>query len=277
MRLTNFVGSIILIAFSTTLFAGSSIFTMSDTKGDAASNISGTLQSADLDLVTLSAKSSGDSTVFKATFAKPIEIPDNRVISQSGATLQSFAPNGFYTFNLDVYVNTNRSIKEFNGSQEGPAFGWDKVICLNPRPHAAQMALQEEMKRLALKEVIARKGSYTSADEKEVEHRVKRQIREHIYFPTLIRVHGSTIEFTVPDSFLGQEAETGWKYAAGVTRSAVLDYINQAGNKSQATLQAEYNDVLKLPSLIVQENLLLQAPTTYVDLIVPAEFQKENK
>jgi hypothetical protein len=265
-----------MILLSSTVFAGSSIFTISDIEGDATSNNDGTIETVNLDLVSLSAESRGNATVFKATFAKPIEAPDNRVISQSGATLQSFAPNGFYTFNLDVYINRNGGgdVNDLNG---GSPFAWEKVICLNPRPHAAKMTLREEMKRRALQEVIAKNGSYTSADEQEVQQRIKAQIDEHIYFPTLIRVHGSTIEFTVPHSFLDQTADSNWNYAAGVTRSAVADYINQTKSRPQASLQAEYNDVMKLPSLLVQENLLMQPREAYVDLIVSADLQTENK
>jgi hypothetical protein len=131
-----------MILFSSIVFAGSPIFTISDTEGDATLNIGGTIGSVDLDLLSLSAESRGNATVFKATFATSIETPDDRVISQSGATLQSFAPNGFYTFNIDVYINRNTA-GNVNDSNNSSLFAWEKVICLNPRPHAAQMALQE--------------------------------------------------------------------------------------------------------------------------------------
>jgi hypothetical protein len=256
------------------VFGDAPIFTITDSKGDALS-IANNVAQNDLDIVSLSAESRNERTIFKATFAQPIEIPDQRVISQSGATLESTATNGFYTFNLDVYIDTDGKMNDVGRKGMRPELAWEKVICVNPRPHFARITLQEEMKRIGLNEIVSRKGHYTAADEKEVDKKVNQQIQEHIYFPTLISVHGATIEFIVPNSFLHGNAESQWTYAAGVTSSALLDYINQTVSKT--SLMTEYNDVLNLPSFIVQENLLKQNRTTYVDMILPDESEGRNK
>jgi hypothetical protein len=275
MRLTKFFSMVMLLGLNNMVFGGSPVFTITDSKDDALSITNNTVAQSDLDLVSLSAETRNEKTTFKATFAKPIDVPDQRVISQSGATLESIATNGFYTFNLDVYIDTNGRMNDVSRKGIKPEFAWEKVICVNPRPNYARMALQEEMKRLALNEIISQKGHYTAADEKEVDKKVKQQIEEQIYFPTLISVHGSTLEFVVPNSFFQADAESQWTYAAGVTASALLNYINQTG--SSTTLAAEYNDVLNLPSLMVEENLLKQTRTAYVDMILPPESEGRDK
>ncbi len=272
-----------LLCLNGIVFADGVVFTVSDPKWDDDTkitiydSIANEIQPGDLDLVSLSAESHGDTTIFKATFAKPIKAPDSRVISQAGTTLKSYAPNGFYTFNLDIYVDTDGipgsgktgSLPGRN-AQIHPEFAWEKVICLNPRPQQGRLALQDEMRRIALNEFLVREGRLSREDVTEVEMRVKSETEQDIYFPTLIHVHGATVQFSVPNSFFEREPEREWGYAAGVTISSVVERINHAGARSLRNPAAGPSDVLQLPSLTVQENLTLQSrEPAYVDLILP--------
>jgi hypothetical protein len=299
MKIKNWKNIVLLIAmavlFSMPLISNGSnlsgilfgennmIFTLTDPKGDDSSKvtdeyaIANEIQQGELDLVSLSAKSHVGETIFEATFAESIKAPDSRVISQAGTTLESYAPNGFYTFNLDTYIDTDgipgsgkTSRLPGRDAQIDPEFTWEKVVCLNPRPHYGRVALEDEMIRSALNKVLAQKGSLSSEDVKEIEKSVKSDIQQNVYFPSLIWVHGRTVQFSVPDSFFHGKAQREWGYAAGVTISAVVDYIHHAAARSMTRPTAVLSDVVQLPSLVVEQNLPIQRQeSAYVDLLMP--------
>jgi hypothetical protein len=211
-------------------------------------SVSREIQVGTHDIVSLSARTHGDETIFEISFAEPIKTPDERVISQSGTTLKSYAPNGFYTFNLDLYVDIDRLDKsgrtsELVGgnSQFAPEFGWEKVICLNPQPNYARLMLEQEMKQLALEKIAAQKGRVTSEDKKEVEKTVKLEMQNEIYFPTLVRVHGKTVRFLVPNSFFGGTAAHNWNYSAAITNSKLLEVVTNSGKLSVTTASFQFN------------------------------------
>src|SRR5262245_52811421 len=121
-------------------------------------------ETQDHELILVSAKSHDDATIFEVTFAKPVKVPDDRVISQAGTTLRSYAPNGFYTFNLDIYIDTDRikgsgktSSLPGRNVQINPESAWEKIICLSPQPNYARLMLEQEMKQVALEKVAAQK------------------------------------------------------------------------------------------------------------------------
>ena len=61
-----------------------------------------------LDLLSLRAFADSGGTRFEATFARPIAVPWRRTVDAAGTTLADQARLGFYTFNLDVYVDQDR-------------------------------------------------------------------------------------------------------------------------------------------------------------------------
>ena len=93
---------------------GQPIFTLTDPKGDDHGD--GTLQyplrtdmqPGDLDLVTFSAFAQSGGTVFEATFARSVRVRRAAPIDPVGNTLDKIAKLGFYEFNIDVYIDTDR-------------------------------------------------------------------------------------------------------------------------------------------------------------------------
>ncbi|MCI0413477.1 hypothetical protein L0222_11860 [bacterium] len=279
--------SVFVVLFFLTGFlqADNIIFTLADPIGDDNSEftdhylIANEIQPDDLDLVSLSAKSHRDGTIFEATFARPIKTPDSRAINEAGTTLQSYASNGFYTFNLDIYIDTDHvpgsgktvSLPGRNALISA-TYGWEKAICLKPRPHYARQVLEDQMKHVALSEILARKGTLQPEDVTKVEGQVKSEIQNDTYFPTIVSVRGAKVQFFVPDSFFQGKAKAEWKYAVGVTISNVVERIHHAGARSLINPAAESSVVLPVPGLSIQEGLFTERPeSAYVDMILPVE------
>jgi hypothetical protein len=210
------------------------IFTLSDPKGDDDGD--GTLQyplrpemqPGDLDLVKLSASSQSGGTLFEATFARPVRAPERRTIDSVGTTLDKIAKLGFYTFSIDLYVDTDRipgsgSTQTFPGRRAAiaPANAWEKAVCLTPRPYDAQDMLKAIYVRDAKMELKRRQGSVTSADMEGVSASVAQEVASSVFFPTVVSVTGRSIRFFVPDAFLGGSARDTWSYVVAVTGADV--------------------------------------------------------
>lgn len=235
------------------LFGENFLFKLSDLKGIDSSkmideySVFNQIQPEEHEIISLSAKSQGAATIFEVTFATPVEVPDDRIISQSGATLKSYASSGFYTFNLDIYIDTDQitgsgktnSLPGRN-AQISPELAWEKVICLSPQPNYARLILQQEMKSSVLKKVFEQKGRVSPEDLRDVEKQLNSTIENEIYFPTLIRVHGATIEFSVPDSFFNGKAKPDWRYSAAVSNSNLLEIVTNSGKLPATTSSYEF-------------------------------------
>ncbi len=134
---------------------GRLIFSLTDPKGDDYGDgtvmypLRTDMQPGDLDLVTFSAYAQSGGTVFEATFARSVRAPARRTIDQVGTTLDKIAKLGFYEFNIDVYIDTDRipgsgSTATLPGRRAAiaAANAWEKAICLTPRPYDAQQMLK---------------------------------------------------------------------------------------------------------------------------------------
>jgi len=209
---------------------GQPIFTFTDPKGDDYGD--GTLQyplrtdmqPGDLDLVKLSAFAQAGGTVFEATFARPVRAPERRPIDPLGTTLDKIAKLGFYTFNIDVYIDTDRilgsgSTQTLPGRRASfaPGNAWEKAICLTPRPYDAQDMLKAIYVCEGKLELKRRQGSVTSADVDGISAGVARDVASSVFFPTVVSVTGRSIRFFVPDVFLGGPAKDTWSYVVGVS------------------------------------------------------------
>jgi hypothetical protein len=122
--------------------------------------------------------------------------------------LSVFARRGFYAFNLDVYVDTDRVAGSGNTvSLPGrratidPAHAWEKVIVLTPRPE-----LMERMLSDALQEA----SPATAAD-------IEATTQASVFFATDIRVRGRTVSFIVPSTFLDAQTLARSSITAMVT------------------------------------------------------------
>jgi hypothetical protein len=213
---------------------GQPIFTLSDPKGDDHGD--GTLQyplrtdmqPGDLDLVKLSAFAQSGGTVFEATFARSVRAPARRTIDEVGTTLDKIAKLGFYTLNIDVYVDTDRiagsgSTQTLPGRRAAiaPENAWEKAICLTPRPYDARDMLKAIYVRDARVELKRRQGSVTSADMDGVSASVAQDVASSVFFPTVVSVTGRSIRFFVPDAFLGEPVKDTWSFVVAVTGADV--------------------------------------------------------
>jgi hypothetical protein len=176
----------------------------------------------ELDLVALRAFRERGGVVFEAVFARPVRPPDGRTVSSTGASLAEVAPLGFYTFNLDVYVDVDR-IPGSGRTEALPgrklafdgAGAWDKVIALTPRPSEARSLLRGLWAREAKRALAGKPRS--GREEEALEQRASDEVDRSVFFPTRVRVAGSSVRFFVPDSFFPGGAGAELAYAAVVT------------------------------------------------------------
>src|SRR5512136_643017 len=177
------------------------IFVLADPKGDDHGD--GTLmyplrtdmQPGDLDLVKLSAFAQPGGTVFEATFARSVRVPPRRTIDPVGNTLDKIAKLGFYEFNIDIYIDTDRipgsgSTQTLPGRRAtiAPANAWEKAICLAPRPYDSQDMLKAIYVREAKMELKRRQGSVTSADMDGLSASVGREVASSVFFPAVVSI-----------------------------------------------------------------------------------------
>lgn len=210
--------------------AGEAIFTLEDRHGDdyGAGGLiypnREDLRRGDLDLVSFSASRRDEGTWFRVEFARSIRDPRGVVTQVGQRPMQNLARHGFYTFNVDVYVDTDRvagSGKTDSIPGRGVAidrqFAWERAIVLSPRPEVAQSMLENQLLQQAEEEMRARDGRVSKGRFEHRAGRIKAEIDALYAFPSRISVGGRAVEFFVPDSFLGGPASRAWGYTVVVT------------------------------------------------------------
>lgn len=228
----------LLAAFlvATPLFAGDAIFTLSDPRGDDYGTgtlkypMSSDFQQGDLDLLSVRASRVEGGTQFEAKFARPIRQPERRTIDGVGTQLNDLAKLGFYTFNLDIYVDTDgvagsgsTTTLPGRGVMIDPSTAWEKVISLTPDP----MRARSELKRIVVRDERRRgeaEGRKVVADETRTE--LQSSVDDFVFFPTQVRVTGNTVSFYVPASFLG-DPQKEWSYIVAVSGADVAQRLDQ--------------------------------------------------
>ncbi|HEY6572922.1 MAG TPA: glucodextranase DOMON-like domain-containing protein, partial [Candidatus Eisenbacteria bacterium] len=144
------------IAAAPAIAAPTALFTLDDPRGDDHGDgtlvypLRNDLAPGDLDLVSLSARAEKDGTLFEATFARPIRVPGREPIDAGGMALDRLARFGFYTFNLDLYIDTDgvpgsglRAMLPGRRAEIDSSSAWERAICLTPRPYQAIEALRD--------------------------------------------------------------------------------------------------------------------------------------
>lgn len=184
-----------------------------------------------LDLVSFSARREKDGTSFEVTFARPVVRTERVPLDDGGTLMTDVMRLGFYTFNVDVYVDTNRLPGVGNtGTLPGrnaeiePADAWEKAICLTPLPGPAETLLRRSLTNQLRKEAPAGRSSRGRSRENEkagIRDEVTRQLADSVFFPTRVEVLGRRVRFFVPDSFLGGPAKAEWGYVVAVSGSDV--------------------------------------------------------
>jgi hypothetical protein len=209
---------------------GSPLFSLEDPRGDDHGDgelrypLRDDMGPGAMDLLSFRAWPESGGTRFEATFARPIPVPQRRTVDAAGTTLVDQARFGFYTFNLDVYVDQDR--QEGSGRTDtlpgrnlslAPGSAWERAIVLTPRPFEARDVLRKLWRDAAVAEAQKQQGSVSESAVRALEAQVEQRMEALVFFPTRVRVFGPTVSFFVPDSFLGGQAQPAWGYAVAVT------------------------------------------------------------
>lgn len=165
----------------------------------------------DLDLRRLRAFAEPGGLRFEATFANPVRHPSSvRGTGPGLDDLSLFARRGFYAFNLDLYLDTDRvpgsgvlATLPGRGARLHAAHAWDKAIVLTPRPELMRRQLLDALAD-ASTDVAGRSAAEAA-------------LNQSVHFATDVRVRGNTVSFTVPRSFIDPSTLTGASLTALVT------------------------------------------------------------
>jgi len=215
------------------------IFKLEDPRGDDHGDGSlrypmrDDLHVGDLDLISLTALPDPEGTLFEAVFARTITPADRQIIDQLGGELKDICRFGFYTFNLDIYIDTDRisgsghtAMLPGRKADVDPANAWEKVVCLTPRPFEARDALRHIMESEARKDMKKRLGRIEDEEMAKIKSEINRDLTINVFFPTRITVTGPRIRFLVPAGVLGGSANPSWGYVVAITGA---DYKQRFG------------------------------------------------
>jgi len=196
------------------------------------------MQKGDLDLVSFEAEERGDGIWFTVEMGQPIRDPRGRVTELGQTPIERLARHGFYTFNVDVYVDTDRiagagetEAVPGRGVTVDRTYAWEKAIVLTPRPDIARTMLQIDFDQQYEAELRAEKGRTSKEDLAAVAGRSEQRVSDLYFFPDRIRVLGRRIEFMVPKEFLGGAPAPTWAYTVIVTGAD----LEQTGRPGQIT------------------------------------------
>ena len=185
----------------------------------------------DLDLRSLRVFADGSNLRFEATFLNPIRDPATVRGSGLGSEdLSVFARRGFYAFNIDIYLDTDRVAGSGNTvtlpgrrATFDPAHGWEKAIVLTPRPELMARQLANALQQVA----------------KAAPGDVAASIAQSVFFATEVKVRGRTVSFMVPTSFVDAQTLAGASLTALVTLSkpSVEAELSLLGNNPKNSLE----------------------------------------
>ncbi len=222
---------LLIFALTATSVSSKEIFVLDDPRGDdfGAGDLvypnDGWIEIGSLDLVSFRAYDGNDGTWFRARLARPIASPKGLSTYLGKEPLTSLARHGFYTFNIDVYIDQDRvsgsgRIDTLPGRQVdiAAANAWEKAVVLSPRPEVARAYYKVHLEKQAEDALRNEFGKVTKEQLQVSEEQVEADLEQNFLFPTKIRIRGSReIEFFVPDSFLGGQASPDWGYSVLVT------------------------------------------------------------
>lgn len=271
------------------------IFDLTDPRGDDHGD--GTMiypsrtdfTSGELDLTRLTARQVSGGTLFEATFARPIRSPGELVIDSLGTQLSNVARHGFYNFNIDIYIDTDR---EFGSGAVAMMPGreaeirvddsWDRAIIVTPMPHEARGSLTRQIVSAMSKEA---EYQYEATGEpfaqREVRQSVGGDMADRVFFPTRINVRGRRISFFVPSSFLRGPAQSDWSYVVAVSGADLIQRFDLSARVGLATSTRDRLMIVPVSSGAwasrfgtARTDTELQPPL--VDIMVPEGFTQEG-
>ena len=234
-RLSPLAAALLLAVLAAPPVFGKALFTLNDPRGDDHGDgnyiypLNEELDPGDLDLLTFSANPARGGTWFEVTFAKPIRSPDAEVVDDLGTSLKSIARFGFYTFNVDIYIDTDRqpgsgALATLPGryANVDRSTAWERAVILTPRPNEVRGELKRLLMRKLNQELKDEKSTLDTDTASELRGQIPEDVDSRIFFPNQIRVRGNKVTFFVPDSFLGGPAKDTWSYVVAVSGANVL-------------------------------------------------------
>ncbi|MEW5756973.1 MAG: glucodextranase DOMON-like domain-containing protein [Pseudomonadota bacterium] len=194
----------------------------------------------DLDLVSFAAEPATDGVWFEASFANPIRSPRGRVVGLGPEPVDRYARLGFYTFNLDIYIDQDGIVGSGNtatvpGRQAAvdTRYAWEKAVILTPRPTEARTLLEGYFERTLEEQKRAVEGRVSAEELAAIRASVKARVGDAFYFPSDVRVQKQTIRFFVPASYLGAGFNESWRYVVLVTGAEIEQNMHLIGKSSQ--------------------------------------------
>lgn len=202
-----------------------------------------------LDILSFSAWNVPNGTWFEVVFARAPQKTERRPIDDGGTMLTDVAKLGFYTLNVDVYIDTdgkpgsgNTRMLPGRNVEVDPANAWEKAVVLTPLPEQAGTLLRRtyaEVERNQAREAQSETGKLTAEQKAAIRSEVSRQVAESVFFPTVVELRGRAVRFFVPLSFLGGPAKADWGYVVGSSGADVTaryDLVKLAGLKPDAPI-----------------------------------------
>ncbi len=244
-------------------------------------------ESGDLDLVKVRVLGKADGALFELEFADPIKVPKRGAIDDLGTDLTHIARHGFYTFNVDIYLDEDRI--PFSGStimlpgrkaEVHPDHAWEQAICLTPRPMVARNSLRRLVeKTLQAKDyTVTPEGIEYAPD--SIETALLTDVDRAVYFPSKIRVRKRKISFEVPYTFLNDTIKPTWSYVIAVTGADLFQSLQVGAKIGLSQPSADNLMVLPVSPGTWEDrfgggrpNEPLQPPI--VDLVVPPGQKQE--
>jgi hypothetical protein len=166
-------------------------------------------QTGDLDIVALQISRDAEGIWFEAKFKNPIRDPAKIPNGIGNETLADFARKGFYQFNLDIYIDTDRvnglgNTFTLPGRQIriDPGFAWERAVILTPRPELMRQQLL---------------GALEEQFPKRTRAEIEASVDQSVIFPTRIQVRGKSVSFFVPAGFFPGTNVKAWAATAFVT------------------------------------------------------------
>ncbi len=193
--------------------------------GDLVYPNSGLIEQGTLDLMSFRAYQDKGGTWFRARMGKRIASPKGLSTYIGHEPLDKLARHGFFTFNIDVYIDQDRvtgsgRVDTLPGRLVNVVSedAWEKAVILTPRPEVARAYYKVHLEKQAEDALRAEFGRVTREQLKASQEQVEAQLSEQFLFPNKIRIRGSRdIEFFVPDEFLRGTASADWGYSVFVT------------------------------------------------------------
>ena len=184
------------------------------------------IRQGDLDLTELQINSARKGFWINADFANRIASPSDKTTDTGPETLDTLLHKGFYAFNLDIYIDTDRISHSGNlftlpgrKAAISPQHAWEKAIILSPRPESIRQQLLDSLNE-----------EFTSVDA----HSIETRIDSAIQFPVRIKVRNHTVSFFIPDDFITRKELLNASYTVIVTPAITQQPATWAANDKQA-------------------------------------------